>query len=336
MMENVDAMSHCNERKVASGNGFTLVELLVVIAIIGILIALLLPAIQAAREAARRSQCANNFKQSALAVLNYESAQKALPPGVIRWASDTPAACGPPYQVNGVDKAYAGFGWSTYVLQYMEESQIYDQIDFKANVTDLCRDSGINFRLIANRINGFLCPSDPQRGDLVVFTNLRQNGGHPEEDAMYTNIVGIADSHEWLCPTSNLWPFQISYNNGLWGERVGCRIRLVTDGLSNTLMLSEATGAGEGSHEGFYWARMNLTDTADGINGPFTIPGGGTYTGSAGGISGNRGSGPSSYHPGGCHFAKGDGSVDFISENVAAETLWAMATRDSGEVNIQP
>src|SRR4051794_21681889 len=91
--------------------GFTLVELLVVIAIIGILVALLLPAIQAAREAARRSQCQNHLKQLGLACLNYESAKKRLPQGFIS-------------QPSGVE----AWAWSTFILPYIEEQALYDRL----------------------------------------------------------------------------------------------------------------------------------------------------------------------------------------------------------------
>ena len=96
-------------------SGFTLVELLVVITIIGILIALLLPAVQAAREAARRMQCANNIKQVALALHTYESAKSCFPPGLI-W--DCPGS-----------RCYV-WGWSAYTLPYMEQQGLYDGIDF--------------------------------------------------------------------------------------------------------------------------------------------------------------------------------------------------------------
>src|SRR3954453_24148468 len=121
-----------------SRKAFTLVELLVVIAIIGILVALLLPAIQAAREAARRSQCVNKMKQLSLAVLNYESARKTLPYGntpnyMSAWK--TGACAGNPEAV----VATSGLAHPTlfsYILPYIEEQAVYDQIDLTKNWHD--------------------------------------------------------------------------------------------------------------------------------------------------------------------------------------------------------
>src|SRR3954447_15378891 len=120
--------------------GFTLVELLVVIAIIGILVALLLPAIQAAREAARRSQCVNKMKQLGLAVLNYESGKKLLPYAVTpNYSPTTPlkiGACagtaGPAVSSNGL-RHHSVF---SFILPFMEEQAVYDQIDFKYDWSD--------------------------------------------------------------------------------------------------------------------------------------------------------------------------------------------------------
>src|SRR3954470_15011792 len=148
--------------------GFTLVELLVVIAIIGILVALLLPAIQAAREAARRSQCVNKMKQLSLAVLNYESARKLLP--YANTPNNTlPMKSGPCAGTAGAAGSSNGLFHHTvftYILPYIEEQATYDQIDFKQNwnqVTPVNSHNTTNLAATSRDIDVFLCPSTENR-----------------------------------------------------------------------------------------------------------------------------------------------------------------------------
>ena len=319
-------------------HGFTLVELLVVIAIIGILIALLLPAVQAAREAARRMQCCSNFKQVGVGMHNYHSAMKTFPPGNIIWGF---AACNPAPRGAAAGQ-YVGWGWGTYILPYIEQQMIYDQFDFsKSGVWN----SGLldqtpnpngpsNFAVGANRIAAYLCPSDPQGGSLCGFTSSGHNGTHSSEDFRQTNMAGIADPVDWSC--DGYYATQFPDVLGVMGERLGAKVSDITDGTSHTLMVGEVTGGGPGKFSGPVWNYSDSIDTADGINGPYTIPGGATSYN-------NLLNGASSYHPGGCHFLFCDGSVQFITEDISSgvrpdgETptvLYSLTTRNGGEMNV--
>jgi len=308
---------------------FTLVELLVVITIIGILIALLLPAVQAAREAARRMQCANGFRQVGIAMHNYHAAHRSFPPGLIMGTSATPAACGTP-----MGRYYGGFSWSVFILPYIEQQQVYDMVDFiqadspsygfsyfepenPANPGKNTRKAGETV------IPAYLCPSDPQGGELVTCCSW--DSPNTPEDLRQTNMVGVADSQEFTCDGGNWWPLQYRLADGMMAERQPCRIADVTDGTSNTLMIGEVTGGGAGSHLSRFWISWNIGDTANGINGPFTVPGGGK-------LVSHHATDPSSFHPGGCHFAFGDGSVHFIAETIDSVTLAALTTRAEGDV----
>ena len=281
--------------------GFTLVELLVVITIIGILIALLLPAVQAAREAARRIHCSNNFKQVGLALHNYHSTHKCFPPGMLF-----------------VRQPHAAFGWAAYILPYVEQRAVHEMIDFEGTsyfAPGGTREGG------AKRIEAYLCPSDPQGGELVSCCSDGHVGPGDEEDCRQTNMGGVMDSQRWYNWYVERLP--LSEADGIFAFRNGCKISKITDGTSSTLMIGELTGAGPGTHSAHFWITHDIISTRDGINGPWTIPGGGSFQFYDGGFS--------SYHPGGCHFTMADGSVHFLSENIARHVLVALTTRAGGE-----
>jgi prepilin-type N-terminal cleavage/methylation domain-containing protein/prepilin-type processing-associated H-X9-DG protein len=302
-----------------AAHGFTLVELLVVITIIGILIALLLPAVQAAREAARRMQCANNFRQAGLALHNYHSAKGCFPPGFFGIVYSSPTK-------------YFYYGWSAYILPYAEQGTLFDEINFGAvgcyiDNTPLPGKTITNLIVFKTPITGYRCPTDPQIGEGICVS-----GTPPSSPYMIgaTNIVGVSDSVTFLDSSGVEKEYPI--NDGIFGRNRCCTIANIKDGTSNTLMLGEGTGGGKGSYAGYFWAAQNIDDTGGGVNGPNTVPGGAQKIGD----TWNGLGGFSSYHSGGCNFSMADGSTTFISQNIDQKLLVALTTRDGANRHTGP
>jgi len=220
----VTSFRSCNRR------GFTLVELLVVIAIIGILVALLLPAVQAAREAARRTQCVNQLKQFGLALHNHHDTYNRLPPG---GANDATPDFGQPY--NGTPQPSGngwGSNWMVYILPFMEQTNLHSQWQFN-------QQSGVfnaaNNALIANlKLKGFRCPSS----DLPDFCK--------NQPATATTVyIGTAGAVDGLIPnysdSSRVCTFYrgIASSNGVLYPNSKTTFAQITDGTSNTMGVSE-------------------------------------------------------------------------------------------------
>jgi prepilin-type N-terminal cleavage/methylation domain-containing protein len=286
--------------------GFTLVELLVVITIIGILIALLLPAVQAAREAARRMQCANNFKQAALALHNHESQHGFFPKGLDIYRSDHP--CSRPA---GVTTDRIGFSWSAWILPYMEQQGIGDRVDFTKYYYDGYSTPSLvnNWTLAKNFIPAYLCPSDPRGRELVAVVTAGA------EDMAKTNILGVADSEDYRCDGS----FGNPNADGVLYNTQATKISEITDGTSQTLLLGEAIPNTAVVHAGAFWASWAICDTRNGINYPLRVPATTPWDSVNDGFA--------SYHPAGCHFAMSDGSVQFLNESIVQSVLRSLTTR---------
>ncbi|TWT99437.1 hypothetical protein Pla108_03760 [Botrimarina colliarenosi] len=260
--------------KKTSRVAFTLVELLVVIAIIGILVALLLPAVQAAREAARRNACTNNLKQLGLAALNYESARGTLPPGYLGstlqdrpWLNANIGAGGALNQ---------GVGVLVFTLPYVEESAIYDQftesypLGVDTNGPWYYNDTYDNYRrrrLAGTSIESFRCPSVPDQPpqsaylDKMYFVvesgglNSGSSGSDPTlaplgltNYAGVTGVVGPGGPQDRINDTDGL-PYTLLGERSIRGELVGVfgrrtetPLAKVIDGTSKTLMFGEAPG----------------------------------------------------------------------------------------------
>jgi prepilin-type N-terminal cleavage/methylation domain-containing protein/prepilin-type processing-associated H-X9-DG protein len=326
--------------------GFTLVELLVVIAIIGILIALLLPAVQAARAAARRTQCANNFKQAGLGLHNYLSARKYFPPGALYERSTWPAVCGPrPVTAAGnkLGNFPGDYCWASLILPYLEEQGTSSGFDYTKTPFDNTGTAGkTNYDISAIPIKTYQCPDDPQAGELVDCCGAWTHGTHGDQDVQHTSMAAVADTHDQLCtwPIPKVYAAQGAkgvppgpdtvYSNGAFGNINAARIKDFTDGLTKTLFVGEVLGKGADTYKGHYWVARNMCDVAGGINGPDTVVGG-AFPEDAAPKYGWRGTGFASRHSGGCHFMMGDGSTRFISETISQTTLEYLTTRAGGD-----
>ena len=209
-------------------NGFTLVELLVVIAIIGILVGMLLPAVQAVRAAARRTSCANNIRQVAIGCLNFESAHRRLPAGhecVSGLQSDGVAIAGSPF---GDDMFSDGYGWRSKILEFMEQGNLANQFDFSQplNFTD-------NRAPAATVVENLQCPSDP---------DLNVEPFPSSTPTTLSNYVGNGGSFEW----SHV-PGQGARSDGVLTRtdstrHLGISLSQISDGTSNTFLFGETIG----------------------------------------------------------------------------------------------
>ncbi|MFN6111346.1 MAG: DUF1559 domain-containing protein [Planctomycetota bacterium] len=292
-------------------NGFTLVELLVVIAIIGILVGLLLPAVQSVREAARRTQCSNNIRQIALAMHNHESAFKRYPPG---WTAMTA----------GTAPATPGWGWGYHVLSHVEANNIYDQINPNLPIDHDYHTANTFFRTL---IPVFQCASDPAPDLVNLYDHIEHgdggdhliahDGGHDHDEELLagrSNYSGVFGSLEIEAA-----PFG---GNGMFFGNSLIRQRDVIDGSSNTLMIGERRN----DFGSLSW--MGALEEADE---PFArVVGSADHTPNSreGHFEDFR-----SYHPQGANFAFADGSTTLLNDTIDLEVYRALSTRAGSEVN---
>ncbi len=308
-------------------SGFTLVELLVVIAIIGILVALLLPAIQAAREASRRSQCSNRLKQLGLALHNYHDTHGVFPSGELLSSSACPMPSG----------ARRGAPWSVLILPFLEETGRFDEFDFSQTFAANGGEGSDPNRPFQEKPNSnFQCPSDP-------------NARSSEPNSNYRGVQGGGPANRAWCATGSATYQRMFYNNGILYLNSEERISSVIDGTSNTFLVGEsrwwfAVGQNPPWNTYFTWAssvrnagtssHVSVVAAAvDPINAPLVDydPGDGPYTAHPAWAlpvaTHTRVFG--SWHPGGCHFAMADGAIRFVTDAIDLDTYHYAAQRNS-------
>ncbi len=285
-------------------SGFTLVELLVVIAIIGVLVALLLPAVQSARESARRMSCQNNIRQIAIAVHNYHDINKSLPP-----ASTNPALSGS-----------SGFAA---ILPFIEQASIYSQYDFSKGNSDPA-----NLAAVSQRIKAYICPS-------CFFVRKVPSGdcdANSRAPGTYAFSVGSGDPYgSGGVPTNGAIMTA--------GSQL-TNFATITDGTSNTFLAGEAhwgfrdylftsgNCAGQARGGFSYWASPYPLATAFSTKGPFNPQ---SMNGDSLRLTNFRSS-----HVNGVNMTMVDGSVQFIITNIDHAILDSLATRDGGESVVLP
>jgi prepilin-type N-terminal cleavage/methylation domain-containing protein/prepilin-type processing-associated H-X9-DG protein len=313
--------------------GFTLIELLVVIAIIGILIALLLPAVNAAREAARRTQCANHVKQISLAIHNYASARNHLPPAI-----DTAIA-----KLDSNRPRLTSF--LVEILPYHEKTTIHNLFNFDYSWTH-----AVNSQILETPVYDFRCPSanDPEWMFVGGTTGSSATPGQANFSAHYFAVLGAKDT----CPSAGPYTVVIREGSDHCTVQVGglatngamytgskTRFKDITDGTSKTFLIGESSYDSNGrrawavgsirpgdawAYSGYNMANL-LSSSPRGkvVNGTIEDEGLGNDIGFG------------SLHNRGAHFGMCDGSVRYVAETVALKILQSYSSRAVGEVEYE-
>jgi len=324
-MERMTSRSETFPRAGIRGGGFTLVELLVVIAIIAMLVTLLLPAVQSAREAARRASCINNLRQVGLGLLNYESSKGTFPFG-----SDHPVGT---------------TTWAAMILPFVEAQAHYDLFDFSRPMRDRANQRGRT-----TPVDIYMCASDPTSGNNPILDKRGDSPSfNPAESAMLSYPGSMGPTHPDNCPfcpddkpSPDNWCCQ-GCNFGSFGSGCGMEdgsfagmfgrfqkpiaLKRVSDGLSKTVMAGETIP----SHyiwNGAFVPNFPVSSMSIPIN---TMEQDGNLHGGHTLILWAITSGFKSYHPGGANFVMGDGSVHFFSEGIDHRLYANLGTRAGNE-----
>lgn len=325
-------MRHLAQRDISArpAAGFTLVEILVVIAIIALLVGLLLPAVQAARGAARRTQCGNNLRQLALACLQYERSEGTFPSG---------------------GEQSVELGWHCLILPFIEQQALYDQFDFRPDVGTYqsLPPQANKLGPTVHRVATFLCPSCPE--DKSVLARHADENNRPCSacgneripnttsppwasagvDAYTTHYIGVLGPIGTNPRTNQPYPSTPDATHGaqatggilIVNRRVSAaRIR---DGLSNTLLAGEIAWS---RYPRFRAWNRGATLAGSAMASSKTIQS--ALNSGVDGLLFNQGAWGSD-HPGGTFFCRADGSTTFVADSISFPTLLALASREGGE-----
>ena len=292
--------------------GFSLIELLVTLAIIGLLISMLLPAVQSVRGSARRSTCLNNLKQIGLAMLNYESSHMALPEGLAHRSDNLEAP-----RSDRSDRGL-GWAWSSQLLPQLEQIAIYDRLDFNEKIS-----SDVNRDVVAITLSVAICPTAGQ-----PFTHLQiGDPASPKEFALID--PGMATSNYKVCAGSfdggNKWDSPKAQKNGIYAEESETTFAQITDGTSNTIMAGETLYYGNGSDRDrpgafhfdprLYGAVGEVDGLAGASESQFGV---GQFEMNPGLLASQtaKRNAFASNHPGGTNMLLADGSARFVRETI--------------------
>jgi prepilin-type N-terminal cleavage/methylation domain-containing protein len=311
--------------------GFTLIELLVVTAIIALLIAMLLPAVQQAREAAKRAHCRNNLKQLGVALHNYHDQFNILPPGVINPGVQARAAF--PYTMDCVNQC-RNIPFTLLILPQLEQLPLYNKINFSQPVgsaqrsgTGPATNQGALFE--DTRLTIFQCPSDVPfaepnnvagQGSFAMTNGRRASYWFPVVERLEDRVDNVGAMYAQ--DPSDCKP--------IFGINGAARITDIKDGATNTFMLVETPFKKNSTTYGpFYthWSHtsgVEINNPANPMNGKMGCGGGGSGCPMAWGFG--------SAHDGGMHALRADGSVLFLSENTLFSLLQSLTTMGKGEV----